>query len=122
MEPTATASGASAVAAGAAAAFVSIVGVDAQSLFWGTVGSSIGIPATEPTSRVRAAFVFVASTLACALLARWLAYAFFGGHDLARNGMSLGLAMFFPLLKQQAAAHIPAVVGAVLRAFKVAQK
>jgi hypothetical protein len=112
-EPSSAA--AAALASGASVAFVATIGVDPQSLFWGAVGSSIGVASTDSMGRLRALFVFIGSVLACALIARWTAHAYFDGHDMARNGVALALGMFFPAIKQHITQSIPEVWAVLMR-------
>lgn len=112
-EPSSAA--AAALASGASVAFVAAIGVDPQSLFWGAVGSSIGVASTESMGRVRALFVFVASVLACALIARWTAHSYFDGADMARNGVALALGMFFPAIKAHITQSIPDLWALLMR-------
>lgn len=112
-DPT-TAAAASA-AAGLATVTVAMIGVEPRDILWVAVGASIGITSTEPMSRGRAVAVFIATTLAGALLSRILAHHWFGGDPMWRNGIALIMGMTFPIVKTWLMAAVPSVLDTLLR-------
>lgn len=116
MSPDSTQAAADATATGLTAVVVATIGVHPQFVMWAMVGSVIGASFAPPASRVRAALVFVASSLCCALFGSWVGGEFFGGSMLARDVCACALGILFHPLLTIIVQRLPAVVdGAVGR-------
>ena len=94
-----------------AAFVVALVGVEPQTLFWGAVGSFVGLTAAPATGRMRAVFLFIAVVLSCALLGTFIADTWFQSKAIWRNVCSLGFGFFFHLIFSAVAAKVPEFVG-----------
>ena len=106
---------ASAVAAATATVGLTIIGVDPTDLIWVAVGTAVGITASPPMSRTRAALVFVATCLAGALLARLGARLLDSDDELTRRTIALAVGASFPVIKDRLIAQaIPAVIDRIL--------
>lgn len=113
-EPSTTTAAAASGAAGAV--FVAIVGVEPQAIVWGLVGAIFGLGLAPATGRMRAALLFVAVSLASALLGTFAAAHWHAGSAVARNAWAVGLgAVFHPLFAAVVQA-VPAAVHAMFRA------
>ncbi len=83
----------------ASAFFVSMLGVEPQAIIWSFVGCVLGVTLAKPSSTLYAIALFIAATLACALLGTVTADTFFSSGKVARNASSVIYgAAFHPLL------------------------
>jgi hypothetical protein len=106
----ATDAAANATLTGVSAMLVGLLGVEAQAIVWSFVGCILGVTLAKPSGRFYAMALFVAATLACALLGTLTADQFFAGSKVARNVAAVVFgAGFHPIL----AAFISAVPGIV---------
>src|SRR5437762_497251 len=71
--------------AGAGAVVVAMLGVEPQALVWGAVGAAIGLGFATKTGRFRAAAIFFAVVMACALLGTLISTRWFDGGPIWRN-------------------------------------
>lgn len=106
---------AQATAAGTSALFVSMIGVEPQTLVWSVVGSVIGVALAKPAGRAYAVALFLAATLTCGLLATIASAQWFDNSAMARNGLAVLLGAAFHPGLQAFFASIPAVVEACKR-------
>lgn len=99
-----------ALAAGAGAAVVALLGVEPQALAWAMVGSIFGAPLAPPSGRLRQVLVFIGVVMACALLGTVAAE--FMGHvsTRARNAWCMGLGLVFHPLSAAVVAAVPGLV------------
>jgi len=104
-----------AAAAGAGAVFVAMIGVEPQALVWASVGAAIGLGFAAQTGRFRAAALFVAVAMACALLGTLIAARWFDNSAVWRNSSALLLGIAFHPLLALVVAQLPAIVDAALR-------
>lgn len=106
-----------ALAAGASALVVALLGVEPQALAWAMVGAIFGAPLAPPAGRARQVLVFVGVTLASALLgtvtADWLGHA----SPRWRNAWCMVYAGVFHPLSAAVVAAIPNLVSTMLAAF-----
>lgn len=110
-----TSSVVAAASAGGGALIVAMLGVEPQALLWASVGAFIGLPIAAQTGRLRAAAVYVAVVLSCALLGTLIAVQVANGAVVARNSAALVLAMGFHPILSAAVGAIPALVDGMLR-------
>jgi hypothetical protein len=115
-----TETGATACAAGLCAFFFAAVGLEPQTLVYGTVGAIFGLASAQPNAWFRSMCIFASVVLASALLGTWAADQWHAGARLPRNAWSMGIAaVFHPVfaaLLAKVPAIIPALIDAVLRA------
>lgn len=95
---------------GASALFVSLLGVEPQAIVWSFVGCVLGVTLAKPSGRFYAMALFLAATLACALLGTLVADQFFAGSRIVRNAAAVVFGTgFHPIL----AAFIGTIPGLV---------
>ena len=95
---------------GASALFVSLLGVEPQAAIWSFVGCVLGVTLAKPSGMFYALALFLAATLACALLGTLVSDQFFGGSRIARNAAAVVFGTgFHPILS----AFIGAIPGLV---------
>ncbi len=104
-----------AVAAGAGAAVLSALGIEAAPLFWSLVGASLGMTFAAAATRARAATVFVCVVLVCSLFGAAMATWAFKGEPLWRNAFACLLAIAFHPLLNAAITRLPAALDGVMR-------
>lgn|SRR5512134_52848 len=93
---------------GTSTLLVALLGVEPQAIIWSFVGCILGVTLAKPSGRFYAMALFMAATLACALLGTVTADQFFAGSKVARNASAVIFgAGFHPIL----AAFIGAVPG-----------
>jgi hypothetical protein len=117
---------AQACGAAVCALFFALVGLEPQTLVYGTVGAIFGLATAPPSGWVRSMFLFVAVVFAAALLGTWAAEYWHDGKRIQRNAWSMALAaVFHPVFAAMLAkvpAIIPTLIDAILRARTGADK
>lgn len=91
------------------------LGIEPAPLFGALVGTSIGLSFAADTGRLRAAVVFLAVVLSCALFGPWIAVRYLGGDAASRTVTACGLGIWFHLGLDLAAERLPRVLDAWLR-------
>lgn len=117
-EPAASIAG-TATAAFGAATLLAALGLEPAPLFWSLAGASLGMSFAAPTTRGRAAIVFIAVMLVCSLFGSWLAQRYFAGEQISRNACACGLAIFFHPLLNAAITRLPAALDGLMRKFGI---
>lgn len=102
------------VATGASGLLIAALGVEPQAIAWALVGSILGLTLAKPASRSYAVALFIASTLACSLLATVLAEQYFGNSATSRNVCAVILAAAFHPLFEAFIGQVPSLVAAAL--------
>lgn len=105
-----------AIAAGASAAVVALLGVEPQTLAWALVGSIFGAPLAPPAGRVRQLLVGFAVMLASALLGTVFADWMGTTSPRWRNAFCLVFGGIFHPLFAAVVATLPNIVASVLQA------
>lgn len=106
-----------ALAAGASALIVALLGVEPQALAWAMVGAIFGAPLAPPAGRVRQVLVFAGVMLASALLGTVAADWAGTTSPRWRNAWCLVLGGIFHPLSAAVVAAVPSVVNTLLQAF-----
>lgn len=104
-----------ALAAGASAAVVALLGVEPQALAWALVGSIFGAPLAPPAGRVRQLLVGFAVMLASALLGTVTADWMGATSPRWRNAACLVFGAIFHPLFAAVIATVPNIVATVLQ-------
>jgi FtsH-binding integral membrane protein len=108
---------AAAVAAGAGAAVLSSLGLEAPPLFWALVGATLGMSFAAASSKPRAAIVFSCVVLVCSLFGAWLSVKFTSGEQISRNAFACVLAIVFHPLLNALITKLPEVIDDLRRKF-----
>jgi hypothetical protein len=103
-----------AVTSGVVTLSVALFGVEPQAVFYGIVGSTLGVSLAPQAGNWRAVIVFVAVSVAAAALGTWVADEYFS-RPAARNGLSLVLGAVFHPLFAGVVGRIPEILDGVLR-------
>lgn len=91
------------------------LGIEPAPLFGALVGSCIGLSFANPAGRARAAVVFLAVTLCCALFGPWLAVRYLGSDSASRSVAACGLGIWFHPALNLAIDRLPRALDAWLR-------
>lgn len=102
------------VTTGASGLLIAALGVEPQAIAWALVGSILGLTLAKPASRAYAVALFIASTLACSLLATMLAEQYFSNGTTARNVCAVILAAAFHPLFEAFIGQVPSLVAAAI--------
>lgn len=112
-EPAASVAAAS-IAAGVSAITVAMLGVEPQTVLYAALGSALGIVGTQPMTRARNVWVFVATVLIGALAATAAARHWFGGDVLLRNLIAVIAAPLYPVVRDRIANRAPSLLDKAL--------
>ena len=112
-EPTTTA--AAAVLTGISALTMAALGVEPQTLVYGTIGAGVGTTFAPEMGKVKAIFMFFAVVCLCALAGTVAAQTWFSDGKLARNLIAAFVAMVFHPLISILVSRLQDVVDSLLR-------
>lgn len=102
------------VTTGASGLLIAALGVEPQAIAWALVGSILGLTLAKPASRGYAVALFIASTLACALLGTVLAEQYFSNSAPSRNVCAVVLAAGFHPMFEAFIKQVPSFVAAAI--------
>lgn len=98
------------------------MGISPEALGCAVLGSMAGMAATESISRWRAMVVLVGSLFVSALCAQLIARAWFGGDELWRNWIAMGIGMFYPAIKARLIIAVPSIIDWMLHRAGIGKK
>lgn len=100
-------------------AFALATGLDPRVMVWAITGSVFGVALAKPSGRLYGFAVFIAASLACALMGTAIADWLFAGSHIARNAVAMLCgAGFHPMLS----AFIEAAPGLVKGVINIVQR